>query len=208
MSEPVPTVYIVDDDDEVRESLADLVDSVGLVAQTFANAPSFLSKHCADDVGCLLLDIRMPGMSGLDLQQILDEQNSTLPVIFISGHGDVPMAVEAMRRGAVDFIEKPYRDQELLDRINGAIETGQKRQNDRVEIDKIKEHFETLTPREREVMGLIVQGQANKVIAIDLGLSQRTVEVHRARVMEKMQVRSLAQLVRAHGRLEPRNDRH
>jgi len=202
MSDASPIVYIVDDDDEVRESLADLVDSVGLTAEIFANAPAFLADYSPDHVGCVLLDIRMPGMSGLELQQALDERGSTLPIIFISGHGDIPMAVEAMRRGAVDFIEKPYRDQDLVDRVNAAVEVGQKRQSDQVEIDGIARRVESLTPREREVMELIVQGHANKVIAIDLGLSQRTVEVHRARVMEKMGVRSLAQLVRAHGRIE------
>ena len=202
MTDTSPIVYIVDDDDEVRESLADLVDSVGLKAETFANAPAFLAAYSPEQVGCVVLDIRMPGMSGLDLQQELSERGSTLPIIFISGHGDIPMAVEAMRRGAVDFIEKPYRDQDLLDRINAAVEVGQKRQSDQAELAVIERRFETLTPREREVMELIVQGHANKVIAIDLGLSQRTVEVHRARVMEKMEVRSLAQLVRAHARLE------
>ncbi len=202
MIETTPTVFIVDDDDEVRESLEDLVDSVGLSARTFANAPAFLADYSPEHVGCLLLDIRMPGMSGLELQQALRSKGSSLPVIFITGHGDIPMAVEAMRRGAVDFIEKPYRDQELLDRVNAAVEAGQRRQNERAEIEAIAQRSATLTPREREVMDLIVLGQANKVIAIDLGLSQRTVEVHRARVMEKMEVRSLAQLVRAHARLE------
>jgi len=197
-----PIVYIVDDDDEVRESLADLVDSVGLATETFPNAAAFLSRFSDDQRGCLLLDIRMPGMSGLELQQTLEDRGSRLPVIFITGHGDVPMAVAAMRRGAVDFIEKPYRDQELLDRINAAVELGQRRQDEQAEVEAIAKRYATLTPREREVMGLIVQGQANKVIALDLGLSQRTVEVHRARVMEKMGVRSLAQLVRVHGRLE------
>lgn len=202
MSDAQPIVYIVDDDDEVRDSLEDLVDSVGLPVETFPNAPAFLAAHSAEHVGCLLLDIRMPGMSGLELQQALIDQGSSLPIIFISGHGDIPMAVEAMRRGAVDFIEKPYRDQELIDRINAAVEVGQKRQVERAELDEIAERASSLTPREHEVMELIVQGHANKVIAIDLGLSQRTVEVHRARVMEKMKVRSLAQLVRAHARLE------
>ena len=205
MSHAHPIVYIVDDDDEVRESLADLVDSVGLTAEMFANAPAFLAHYSSEHVGCVLLDIRMPGMSGLELQQALDERGSSLPIIFISGHGDIPMAVDAMRRGAVDFIEKPYRDQDLLDRVNAAVEAGRKRQSEQAEIDAIARRIESLTPREREVMGLIVQGHANKVIAIDLGLSQRTVEVHRARVMEKMGVRSLAQLVRDHGRLEGQN---
>jgi len=202
MNDTRPTVYIVDDDDEVRESLEDLVDSVGLKACTFPNATAFLSAYSSSNVGCLLLDIRMPGMSGLELQQELHERGSSLPVIFITGHGDIPMAVDAMRRGAVDFIEKPYRDQDLVDRVNAAVEIGARRKNERAELDAIAERSARLTPREREVMDLIVQGQANKVIAIDLCLSQRTVEVHRARVMEKMGVRSLAQLVRAHSRLE------
>ena len=174
----------------------DLVDSVDLKVQGFPNAQVFLDAYEPALRGCLILDIRMPGMSGLELQERLCELNSSLPIIFITGHGDIPMAVRAMQRGAVDFIQKPFRDQELLDRINDALEKGtltQAVKEEQLEFDK---NLVTLTQREREVMEMIVNGKANKVIAIDLGLSQRTVELHRARVMEKMKARALADLVR------------
>ncbi len=196
MNDRQPTVFIVDDDDAVRDSLMDLVDSVGLPVEDFGSAQAFLDAYEPNRGGCLVLDIRMPGMSGLDLQGKLSELNSTLPIIFITGHGDIPMAVRAMQRGAVDFIQKPFRDQELLDRINIALELGTENQALEKERRAVEGRIQALTRREREVMEMIVDGKANKVIAIDLGLSQRTVELHRARVMEKMGTRTLAALVR------------
>ena len=196
MNATMPAVFVVDDDDAVRDSLRELLDSVGLEAETFASARDFLDAYDPPRPGCLVLDIRMPGMSGLELQERLNERDVNLPIVFITGHGDVPMAVEAMKRGAVDFIQKPFRDQELLDRINLALEHNRERRDTEAARHIIADRIETLTPREREIMEMVVEGKANKVIAIDLGLSQRTVEVHRARVMDKMKARTLADLVR------------
>ena len=196
MTEYKPTVFLVDDDEAVRDSLALLMKSVALTSRSFASAGDFLAAYDPDSPGCLILDIRMPGMSGMELQQKLLDMRAKLPIIFITGHGDIPMAVEAMQRGAVDFIPKPFRDDELLDRINKALESDRKNRDSLVEREVIEERIEKLTPREKQVLELVVQGKANKVIAGDLEVSQRTVEIHRARVMEKMQVRSVAQLVR------------
>lgn len=197
-----PTIFVVDDDDAVRDSLRDLIDSVGLDVATYPSAHAFLDVYDNARRGCLVLDIRMPGMSGLELQERLNERGSSLPIVFITGHGDVPMAVEAMKRGAVDFIQKPFRDQELLDRINLAIEQNRRRREAEETKQDISERVSSLTRREREVMDMVIQGKANKVIAIDLGLSQRTVEVHRAHVMDKMRARTLAELVRMNTTLE------
>jgi len=191
-----PTVFIVDDDTAVRDALKFLLRSVGHPVETFSSAQDFLTAYRDDRPGCLVLDIRMPGMSGLELQEKLVEKRSILPIIFITGHGDVPMAVEAMQAGAMDFIQKPFRDQDLLDRINQALEKDANNRAALGELNVIRERLASLTPREREVMDLVVNGKANKVIAGDLDLSQRTVEIHRARVMEKMQASSLAHLVR------------
>jgi FixJ family two-component response regulator len=191
-----PTIFVVDDDAAVRDALKLLLRSVGQPVETFASAQEFLDGYSEDRPGCLVLDIRMPGMSGLELQQKLNEKHSILPIIFITGHGDVPMAVEAMQAGAVDFIQKPFRDQDLIDRINQALEKDNNNRAALGERNDIRRRLETLTPREREVLDLVVHGKANKVIAGDLKLSQRTVEIHRARVMEKMQASSLAHLVR------------
>jgi FixJ family two-component response regulator len=191
-----PTIFIVDDDTAVRDALKLLLRSVGQAVETFGSAQEFLDAYSEDRPGCLVLDIRMPGMSGLELQQKLNEKHSILPIIFITGHGDVPMAVEAMQAGAVDFIQKPFRDQDLIDRINQALEKDSSNRAALGERNDIRRRLETLTPREREVLDLVVHGKANKVIAGDLKLSQRTVEIHRARVMEKMQASSLAHLVR------------
>jgi two-component system response regulator FixJ len=190
------TIFIVDDDMAVRDALKLLLRSVGQAVETYASAQEFLEAYSEDRPGCLVLDIRMPGMSGLELQQKLNERHSILPIIFITGHGDVPMAVEAMQAGAVDFIQKPFRDQDLIDRINQALEKDANNRAALGERNDIRKRLETLTPREREVLDLVVHGKANKVIAGDLKLSQRTVEIHRARVMEKMQASSLAHLVR------------
>lgn len=191
-----PTIFVVDDDSAVRDALKLLLRSVGQAVETFGSAQEFLDAYSEDRPGCLVLDIRMPGMSGLELQQKLNEKHSILPIIFITGHGDVPMAVEAMQAGAVDFIQKPFRDQDLIDRINQALEKDGSNRAALGERNDIRRRLETLTPREREVLDLVVHGKANKVIAGDLKLSQRTVEIHRARVMEKMQASSLAHLVR------------
>ncbi len=188
-------VYVIDDDADVRQSLALLGRSVGLKVETYHSAAAFLEVLSPNCEGCLVLDIRMPGMSGLDLQQVLNEGQCRLPIIFITGHGDVAMAVRAMRAGAFDFIEKPFRDQDLLDRINQALIKNTALRAEDAELARTRAQLETLTPREREVMTRIVQGQANKVIAIELGLSERTVEIHRAKVMAKMEVHSLAELV-------------
>lgn len=196
MSDDSPIVFVVDDDDAVRDSLMDLVDSVGLNARAFASAKEFLDDFDAGTPGCLVLDIRMPGMSGLDLQDRLIELGSTLPIVFITGHGDIPMAVRAVQRGAIDFIQKPFRDQELLDKVNQALKISSQKLEVHEEQQEIEERIAALTGRERQVMEMIVAGKANKVIALDLGLSQRTVELHRARVMEKMAARTLADLVR------------
>jgi two-component system, LuxR family, response regulator FixJ len=191
-----PTVFIVDDDGAVRDALKFLMRSVGHPVETYASAFEFLDAYRDDKPGCLVLDIRMPGMSGLELQEKLLERRAIVPIIFITGHGDVPMAVEAMQAGALDFIQKPFHDQDLLDRINQALTKDAVNRHALGELNSIRERMASLTPREREVMDLVVHGRANKVIAGDLGLSQRTVEIHRARVMEKMHASSLAHLVR------------
>ena len=196
MAETPSTVYIVDDDEAVRESLGLLLDSVDQVSAAFASANEFLAAYNEDMAGCIVLDIRMPGMNGMELQKRLNDMNSILPIIFVTGHGDVPMAVEAIQHGAVDFIQKPYREQDLLDKINKALQLDATQRADLTEKKLIQERLETLTPRETEVMDMMIEGKANKVIAIDLGISQRTVEIHRSRVMEKMNTHSLAHLVR------------
>ena len=192
------TVYIVDDDQAIRHAMELLMRSVGLDYEIFHSGDDFLTDHTKDRAGCLVLDIRMPGLGGLELQEKLNEMGSTLPIIFITGHGDVPMAVEAMQKGAVDFIQKPFRDQELLDRIGEALKADQERRSAREEQAEIQSRIDKLTNRERQVLDLVVTGKPNKVIAYELGVSQRTVEIHRARVMEKMEAKSLADLVRMH----------
>jgi len=189
-------VFVIDDDQAVRDSLGLLLKSMGQKAQLFDSALAFLDAYEPGMSGCIVLDIRMPGMSGMELQQRLKSMQCSIPIIFVSGHGDVPMAVEAMHHGAFDFIQKPFRDQELLDRINHALTRDQEHRSEEDNRRGVQERFLTLTPREREVMDCVVRGLANKVIAMDLDLSQRTVEIHRARVMEKMSARSLADLVR------------
>lgn len=190
------TVFIVDDDDAVRDSLGLLMKSVGLKARVFDSAESFMENYKPADTGCLVLDIRMPGMSGIELQRELSNRKWELPIIFITAHGDIPMAVEAVRNGALDFVQKPFDDKELVGKIEKALSESQQRQEDDLERAEIRRRASTLTAREQEVMSQVVQGKANKVIAGDLGVSQRTVEIHRARVMEKMQAGSLAHLVR------------
>lgn len=196
MSDEHQSVYIVDDDSAVRDSLSLLLKSVGIESKTFSSGDEFLDAYLPEWGGCILLDIRMPGISGMEVQRRLAERDCTLPIIFITGHGDIPMAVEAMHLGAHDFVQKPFHDQELLDRIQAALNVNREQQ-DEIELKRsVRERYAALTPREAEVMSAVVRGHANKVIAMDLDLSQRTVEIHRARVMEKMQVRSLAELVK------------
>ena len=197
-TEQSPTVFIVDDDAAIRFAMQALMDSVNLNHEIFASADEFLEKFGEQRPGCLVLDIRMPGLGGLELQEELIKRGNTLPIIFITGHGDVPMAVEAMQKGAVDFIQKPFRDQELLDRIREALTTDEERREEQQHHAEVAGRLERLTNREREVFDLVVTGKPNKVIAYELGVSQRTVEIHRARVMEKMQARSLADLVKMH----------
>ena len=193
---PEAAVFVVDDDDAVRESLAFLLKSVGLRVESFASAQDFLKQYNAARAGCLVLDIRMPGMSGLELQEKLKQMESMLPIIFITGHGDVPMAVKAIKAGAADFVQKPFRDQELIDRIREVLEEDASARVEKLQKAEILKRIDSLTEREREVMEQVVDGKANKVVAIDLNVSQRTVEIHRANVMDKMKARSLAQLVR------------
>lgn len=198
------TVFVVDDDDAVRNSLRLLLKSVGLPVSLHASAQDFLASYDADQHGCLILDIRMPGMSGLELQQQLSLRGATIPVVFITGHGDVPMAVEAMQHGAFDFLQKPFRDQDLIARVQKAFEKDAATRHEVSQKSRIQERLQTLTTREREVLDLVTAGKANKVIAADLAISPRTVEIHRARVMEKMEAHSLAQLVRMVMELERR----
>ena len=196
-----PIIYLVDDDEAVRDALGMLFKSIGLEHEAFAPALDFLQEYDVRRHSCLVADIRMPGLSGLELQQRLNEQRSEIPIIFITGHGDVPMAVTAMKSGAVDFLQKPFRDQDLIDRIHKALDRDGERRKGRAEQDEIRARLKLLTPRETEVMQRVVRGQANKVIAMDLGVSQRTVELHRARVMKKLKARSVAELVHAVGRI-------
>lgn len=196
MQSVTPTVFVVDDDEGVRNSLRFLLKSVGLTTRALASASEFLEVYKHNQPGCLVLDVRMPGMSGIELQQQLNLRGATIPVIFITGHGDIPMAVEAMQHGAFDFLQKPFRDQDLIDRIQRALERDTRNRGALAQHTRIRERLESLTPREREVLTLMTRGKPNKVMAAELGVSQRTVEIHRARVMEKSGADSLAHLVR------------
>jgi len=193
-----PTVFIVDDDPAIRFAMQALMDSINLKHEIFSSGDEFLEKVSEQRAGCLVLDIRMPGLGGLELQEELIRRGSTLPIIFITGHGDVPMAVDAMQKGAVDFIQKPFRDQDLLDRVREALVADEERREEQQKHAAVTERLSRLTNREREVFDLVVTGRPNKVIAYELGVSQRTVEIHRARVMEKMRASSLADLVKMH----------
>jgi len=196
MDETTPTVFVVDDDAEVRNALKLLLESVGLPVVCYASAHEYLEAFDERLPGCLVTDIRMPGMSGLDMQEKLTEYPIHPPVIIITGHGDVPMAVRAVQAGAVDFIEKPFRDQLLLDSVHRAIEMDAERRGEASRKSEIREHLNQLTPREREVLDLVVSGMRNKNISEQLGITLSTVEAHRSRVMEKMQADSLSHLMR------------
>jgi len=190
------TVYVVDDDPALRESLGYLLQSEGLKVRAFECARQFLAEYDRHARGCLVVDVRMPEMSGLQLQEHLAAEGSTLPIIVITGHGDVPMAVKALKNGALDFIEKPFADQQLLDRVHEALDVERRLYGERATREDLLRRLNRLTKREREVMTGVADGKANKVIAEELGLSPKTVEVHRARLMQKLEVDSLAQLMR------------
>ena len=191
-----PTVFVVDDDQAMRNSLKWLIESVAMQVETFDSADAFIRSYYPGRSGCLLLDVRMPGMSGLELQEYLVQQRISIPVIIITGHGDVPMAIRAMKAGAVDFIEKPFNDELLLESIRHALQRDEQQRDQQRQRAEIAERLARLTPREHEVMAMVTGGKANKEIAASLGVSAKTVEAHRARVMEKMEAQSLAELVR------------
>jgi two-component system response regulator FixJ len=193
---PEPTVFVVDDDQPMRDSLRFLLESVGLRVETHANAADFLRDYDPTRPGCLVLDVRMPGMSGLDLQAELARRGAELPTIVVTAHAEIAMAVRAVKAGAIDFIEKPFSDQLLLDRVRQALEIDRQDREIRARREDARRRLATLTAREREVLGLVVAGKANKEIAASLGLSPKTVEVHRAHVMTKMEAESLAELIR------------
>ncbi len=191
-----PIVHVIDDDEAVRDSISMLFDTENIEHAVYSSATDFLNAYNDSMCGCLVLDVRMPNMTGLELQDALNKRHSTLPIIFITGHGDIPMAVEAMRRGALDFLRKPFGEDDLLQRVSEALRHATEVRDERNALGEIHNHFDTLSPREREVFERIAAGQANKFVAIELGISERTVEIHRSQVMKKMGARSLAQLVR------------
>ncbi|MBN2137520.1 MAG: response regulator transcription factor [Sedimentisphaerales bacterium] len=203
MDNTTPTVYVVDDDQAVCHSLSLLIQGVGLHVQTFNTAEDFLAAYDPDRSGCLIIDVRMPGMSGLELQHRLLDQGIGLPSIVITGHGDIPMAVDAMRTGVVDFIEKPFRDQVLLDDVQKALQLDVKNRKRRAQTTDIKARTSLLTPREEEIMNMLVSGISSKAIAYELDISQKTVDFHRAHILEKMHVDSVVELVLLNQELQP-----
>jgi FixJ family two-component response regulator len=191
-----PTVFVIDDDESVRRALTNLFRSVGLQVEVFSSAPDMLERKLPAVASCLVLDIRLPGLSGLDFQAELAKANIHIPIIFMTGHGDIPMTVKAMKAGAIDFLTKPFRDQDMLDAVVMAIERDRKRREVEKVIVNLQALFETLTSREREILALVAAGRMNKQIAGELGLAEITVKIHRGHIMKKMQARSLADLVR------------
>ena len=192
----VQTVFVIDDDASVRKSLSRLLRSAGYTTETFASAEEFLRREHFNGIGCLLLDVQMPGLSGIDLQEELNKADYHMPIIFITGHGDIPMSVEAMKKGAVDFLTKPFDDEELLQAIGNAIGKDRQARAEYDEVLDIRRRIELLTPRENEILRYIITGMLNKQIALKLGIAEKTVKVHRGRIMEKICVDSVAELVR------------
>jgi len=193
---PSQVVFVIDDDASMRDAVSRLLNAVGLTVQTFASAREFLAGRLPDVPGCAVLDVRLPGLSGLDLQREMVERGIHIPVIFITGHGDIPMSVQAMKAGAVEFLTKPFRDQDLLDAVRSGIQLDRQGRKERAELAELHEGLRQLTPREREVMSLVVAGLLNKQIALRLGTSEKTIKIHRSHVMQKMRADSLADLVR------------
>jgi FixJ family two-component response regulator len=198
----VPTVFVIDDDRGMRRAVQDLVESVGLHAESFATAQEFLIKKRTSDPSCLVLDVRLPQMSGLDFQRRLAEIDVRIPIIFITAHGDIPMSVRALKSGAVEFLTKPFRDQDLLDAIQQALQRDRIAQEQEAEINDLRQRYQTLTMREREVMSLVVSGRLNKQVASEIGASEATVKIHRGNVMQKMQAGSIVELVRIADKLK------
>ncbi len=203
MGEDTAVVFVVDDDAGVRDATRSLLASIGLEVQTFESASEFLHSKRPEVPACLVLDVRLPGLSGLDLQRELVQSRASIPIVFITGHGDIPMSVQAMKSGAVEFLTKPFRDQQLLDAVQQAIARDRAEGKQRAEGTEVRRRYESLTPREREVMARVVAGRLNKQIAFELGMAEITVKVHRAQVMQKMRVDSLAALVQVAERLRP-----
>jgi FixJ family two-component response regulator len=205
-SAEVPVVYVIDDDDSMRRGLTNLFESVGLRVEAFGSAPELLQKKLPDVPSCVVLDIRLPGMSGLDFQDLLEKAAIHIPIVFMTGHGDIPMSVKAMKAGAADFLTKPFRQQEMLDAVTAAIERDRKRRQDEKIVSNARALFETLTPREREILALVAAGLMNKQIAAEIGIAEITVKIHRGHIMKKMGTRSLADLVRIAEMLGIRHD--
>jgi len=198
-----PLVFVIDDDPSVRSSLKFLLSTVGLQAETFESADSFLRRKPADIASCLVLDVRLPGLSGLDFQRELATRNICIPIIFLTGHGDIPMSVRAMKAGAVEFLTKPFRDQDLLDAVRVALDRDRTRRKQDKEVADLRRHFDTLTSREQEVVSMVVAGMLNKQIAAELGTAESTVKVQRSKAMEKMQAESLADLIKMIQKVQP-----
>ena len=193
---PTQLVFVIDDDASMREAISRLLHAIGLTVRTFGSAREFLQHRLPDIPSCLVLDVRLPGLSGLDLQREMVERGIHVPVIFVTGHGDIPMSVQAMKAGAVEFLTKPFRDQDLLDAVRSGIQRDRKGRKERAEVAKLREDLGQLTSREREVMSLVVAGFLNKQIALRLGASEKTIKIHRGRVMQKMRADSVADLVK------------